>query len=203
MFVTREKMTAIYIVGGRGSGKTTLANRLSSQFALPCYEMDLIGWENGVGAQRPLAVCLREVHEIAIQADWVMEGGHRPWIDELLQSAEQIVWLDLSWNIARWRLVTRGRSKQIVLVLDQAGWHTSQTLAVPDGIHLVFLPPYSPELQPVERVFPLTNEAIANRRFVTLDDLQEVQAQRCATLQDNPAHIRAVTHFQWWPCMHR
>jgi len=107
MFVTREKMTRIYIAGGPGSGKTTLANRLSSQFTLPCYEMDLIGWENGVGAERPLEVCLREVHEIAIQADWVTEGGHRPWIDELLQSAEQIVWLDLSWNIARWRLVTR------------------------------------------------------------------------------------------------
>jgi hypothetical protein len=39
-------------------------------------------------------------------------------------------------------------SKQIVLVLDRAGWHTSVKLRVPDHVHLLFLPPYSPELQP-------------------------------------------------------
>ena len=37
--------------------------------------------------------------------------------------------------------------KHIILVLDRAGWHSSQELVVPDGIHFVFLPPYSPELQ--------------------------------------------------------
>ena len=47
-------MTRMYITGGPGSGKTTLAKRISSQLTLPCYEMDLIGWENGVGAERPL-----------------------------------------------------------------------------------------------------------------------------------------------------
>ncbi len=100
-------MTRIYIAGGPGSGKTTLAKRLSSHLALPSHEMDLIGWENGVGAPRPLEACLRDVHEIAIQTDWVAEGGHHPWIDEFLQRAELIVWLDLSWSIARWRLLTR------------------------------------------------------------------------------------------------
>lgn len=100
-------MTRIYITGGAGSGKTTLAKRISHQLNIPCYEMDCIGWENGVGAERPLEVRLGDVHEIAIQADWVAEGGHSPWRNELLQSAEQIVCLDLSWNIAGWRILTR------------------------------------------------------------------------------------------------
>lgn len=100
-------MTRIYIVGGPGSGKTTLAKHLSHQFNIPYYEMDLIGWENGVGVPCPLEVRLHDVHEIAQQADWIAEGGHRPWIDELLQQAEQIVWLDLPWHIARWRILTR------------------------------------------------------------------------------------------------
>ena len=65
--------------------------------------------------------------------------------------------------------ISAGPQKHVILVLDQSGWHTSQALTVPDGIHLVFLPPYSPELQPAERLWPLTNEAIANRHFQTLD----------------------------------
>lgn len=100
-------MTRIYIAGGPGSGKTTLAKRISSSLTIPFYEMDLIGWENGVGAPRPLEVCAQDVHDIANRADWVAEGGHHPWIDELLQRAELIVWLDLPWNIARRRLLMR------------------------------------------------------------------------------------------------
>jgi broad-specificity NMP kinase len=44
-------MTCIYILGGPGSGKTTLANRISYQLTIPCYELDLIGWEKGVGTR--------------------------------------------------------------------------------------------------------------------------------------------------------
>lgn len=89
--------------------------------------------------------------------------------------------------------------KHIILVLDRAGWHGSQELVVPDGIHFVFLPPYSPELQPCERLWPLSNEAIANRRFETLDELQEAQAERCVALQNDLTGIRHATLFHWWP----
>ena len=39
-----------------------------------------------------------------------------------------------------------GQDKHIVLVVDQAGWHTSEQVKIPPGIHLSFLPAYSPEL---------------------------------------------------------
>ncbi|HKF37786.1 MAG TPA: IS630 family transposase, partial [Ktedonobacteraceae bacterium] len=97
------------------------------------------------------------------------------------------------------RAVGAGLHRHIVLVLDRAGWHKSEEVVVPEGIHLVFLPPYSPELQPCERLWPLTNEAIANHRFQTLDELQEVQAQRCIALQDDAACLRHATQFHWWP----
>lgn len=67
----------------------------------------MIGWENGVGAERPLDVRLQNVHEIAIQADWVAESWHGEWTNELLQSAGQLVWLDLPWRIAGWRILMR------------------------------------------------------------------------------------------------
>ena len=41
----------------------------------------------------------------------------------------------------------------IKLIMDQAGWHKSQGLRVPDNIQIEFLPPYSPELNPVERLW--------------------------------------------------
>jgi transposase len=75
-----------------------------------------------------------------------------------------------------------GDKKQILLVVDQAGWHTSKNLKIPDGLHLIFLPSHSPELQPAERLWALVDEPIANRSFETLDDLEEILFKRCQTL---------------------
>jgi hypothetical protein len=100
-------MTRIYIIGGPGSGKTTLAKRLSQQLAIPCYDMDRVGWEGGFGAQRPLDVRLHDVHEIVMQTEWIAEGWFSPWTNELCEYAEHIIWLDLPWRIARWRIFTR------------------------------------------------------------------------------------------------
>ena len=58
-------------------------------------------------------------------------------------------------------------------------------LVVPDGIELVYLPPYTPELQPAERIWPLLRESVANRVFKTLDALEEVLVRRCRWLLQN------------------
>jgi len=46
-----------------------------------------------------------------------------------------------------------GPNRHIVLVLDQAGWHVSKSLKVPNNITLLHLPPYSPELNCIERLW--------------------------------------------------
>jgi len=46
-----------------------------------------------------------------------------------------------------------GRDRTIVLELDNAGWHGEPNLQLPDGIRLVYLPPYTPELNPQEKVW--------------------------------------------------
>lgn len=86
-----------------------------------------------------------------------------------------------------------------VVVLDRAGWHVSADLPLPDGIDLVFLPAYSPELQPAERLWPLVDEPIANRAFPTLDALEDVLVDRCRTLDADPQRLRAHTLYHWWP----
>ena len=55
--------------------------------------------------------------------------------------------------------------------MDGAGWHLSKSVKIPKGIHLCCLPSHSPELQPAERLWPLTNEPIANRYFSSLDEV--------------------------------
>jgi len=67
------------------------------------------------------------------------------------------------------------------------------------GIHLYCLPSHSPELQPAERLWPLTNEPIANRYFSSLDELEAVLYQRCQKLLDLKQLICGLTHFHWWP----
>ena len=95
------------------------------------------------------------------------------------------------------RSVGAGRERHVVLVLDNAGWHGPENLPVPEGLTLVFLPPYSPELQPAERLWPLVDEPVANKHFSTLADLEAVLAERCTRLDADA--IRPHTAFHWWP----
>jgi hypothetical protein len=86
-----------------------------------------------------------------------------------------------------------------VLVVDQAGWHTSPRLVLPVGVHLAFLPPYSPELQPAERLWGPVDEAVANRTFADLGQLQDALADRCRALERHRPALKARCHYHWWP----
>ncbi len=92
-----------------------------------------------------------------------------------------------------------GDDTPVLLVVDQAGWHAGQEVVVPPGITLIFLPPYSPELQPAERLWPLSNEAICNKHFDSLQELEETQCVRCCQLQEQPELVKSFALFHWWP----
>jgi hypothetical protein len=82
-------------------------------------------------------------------------------------------------------------------VLDTAGRHGPEGLAVPEGISLVFLPPRSPELQPAERLWPPSNEPAVGRHLATLADLDAIVAERCGRL--DAAVLRPHTDCHGWP----
>jgi adenylate kinase family enzyme len=100
-----DSQKRIHIIGSGGSGKTTLARQLAVIINAPCYELDQIGYENG--AKRSLEVRLKDVRQIASQPTWVSEGGFVWWVDDLLQGADVIVWLDLHWTLCYRRIVLR------------------------------------------------------------------------------------------------
>lgn len=65
-----------------------------------------------------------------------------------------------------------GVDAHVVLVLDQAGWHVAKNLVVPDNMTLLHLPPYSPELNPVERLWAyIRSHYLSNKAY---DDYQQL-----------------------------
>ena len=85
-----------------------------------------------------------------------------------------------------------------VLVLDQAGWHLSKGLRIPVNITLLHLPPYSPELNPVERLWAyLRSHYLSNRAYEDYDDLFD----RCgrAWNQLTPEQLCSICRTQWIP----
>ena len=87
--------------------------------------------------------------------------------------------------------------KQIILLLDRAGFHTGKGLEVPQGIELFYLPPWTPELQPAERLWPLLREAIANKVWTTLCALEDAVEKRCQWFSKNRKKVQAHVGFQW------
>lgn len=85
-----------------------------------------------------------------------------------------------------------------VLVLDGAGWHGSDALAIPDTITLVTLPPYAPELNPVENVWQyLRQNKLAIRLYETYDAIVEACCQAWNDLIAQPDKIASITAREW------
>lgn len=95
--------------------------------------------------------------------------------------------------------VGAGSNKRVILLLDNAGWHTLPNLAVPDGSRLVYLPPYSPKLQPAETLWTLVDEPVVNRHIASIAELETIVAKRCLDLIDQKQAIQVRAAFHWWP----
>ncbi len=89
-----------------------------------------------------------------------------------------------------------GPDHHAVLVLDQAGWHVAKALRVPENITLLPLPPYSPELNPIERLWAhLKSHYLSNRIFTDYDDL--FAACRDAWNLLDESRLRSLTKTTW------
>jgi transposase len=85
-----------------------------------------------------------------------------------------------------------------VLLLDQAGWHGSRDLVVPDNITLLPLPPRSPELNPVENVWQFMRDNwLSNRVFVSYTDILDHCCRAWNTLVDQPWRIITLGLRRW------
>jgi len=84
----------------------------------------------------------------------------------------------------------------IVLAADGARWHSSGGLAIPDNIEIITLPPYTPEMNPIERIWSwLRRHGFHNEVFQTLD---KVVDRLCETIRSlSPNTIKSITGRDW------
>lgn len=85
-----------------------------------------------------------------------------------------------------------------MLLLDGAAWHGSLKLAPPENITLVTLPPYSPELNPVENIWEyLRKNKLANRLYETYEDIVEACCEAWNYLMAMPEQIASIATRSW------
>lgn len=86
----------------------------------------------------------------------------------------------------------------IVMVMDQAGWHIAGELTVPQNMRLIFLPPYSPELNPAEHLWgSLREDCFANNVFANLDAVELALTAGLVALEADHTRTRSMTGFKW------
>ena len=95
---------------------------------------------------------------------------------------------------------TIATDEHVVMVLDQAGWHGSGALRVPSQITLVALPPYSPELNPVERVWLYLKERFLSHRLLAdYDAIVDAACRAWIRLIAEVGRIRSLCSYPWIP----
>jgi len=99
----------VHILGGPGSGKTTLAQEIVALLGVPHNDLDLIGQKNGTDA----AAHIDDAFALAGQSGWVTEGIYLVLVDPYLYQADYIVYLDIAWPLAAWRIVYRHISRSL------------------------------------------------------------------------------------------
>ena len=84
-----------------------------------------------------------------------------------------------------------------ILILDNGAFHHARSLVIPDNIALVFLPPYSPELNPAEKVWWLIKRELKMKLFKTIEELQQAMSKAIKKLINNDS-IKQLTAFHYY-----
>lgn len=111
-------------------------------------------------------------------------GDHRGFIANCCTTAVMNIHLtDLSESVSN--------DSHIVLICDQAGWHHSKNLVIPNNISFCFLPAYSPELNPIERLWLWLKERyLSNQTFANLEEI--IEAGQNAWQKLTRDHVKSV-----------
>jgi transposase len=86
----------------------------------------------------------------------------------------------------------------IGVVLDSSGSHHSSEVVWPQDMQPLYLPPYSPELNPAEQIFRHIRKHLSNTVFTTLDELQDALIDELQLFWEQPTVLLSLTGYPWW-----
>lgn len=90
------------------------------------------------------------------------------------------------------------KGRHVALIVDNAGWHTSKSLNVPDNITLVPLPPYSPELNPMEQVWQwMKHNYLSNICFDKYENILDKLTQSWNAFAENSELVKSICQREW------
>ena len=93
---------------------------------------------------------------------------------------------------------TIAEDEHVAMVLDRAGWHGAKALAVPANITLVPLPPYAPELNPVERVWLYLKERfLSHRLHADYDAIADAASRAWNRLIADAGRLTSLCSYPW------
>jgi transposase len=96
------------------------------------------------------------------------------------------------------QLAGRDPSAEHVVIQDQAGFHLNPELhTLPARIHVIALPPYSPELNPVEAIGDVVKDRIANTLWSTLEALEEAMTEELRPIYESAERVRSLVSHPW------
>lgn len=99
-------------------------------------------------------------------------------------------------NLFLQKLSEQYAEDHIVLCCDGAAWHKSGTLNIPDNIKLFYIPPYTPEMNPVEQIWKeIRKRGFRNQVFQTLENVVDHLCETICTL--SPTTIACITGRNW------
>ena len=122
---------------------------------------------------------------------------------ELILPSANADWMAAALTeFARW--ADPAGEKLLVVLVDNTGWHEARRPQVPPNMLMHRLPRCTPELQPIEPLWPLVREVTANRSYDDPESMQVPLEERCRWLMDHPRIVRGAVGFQWaaangWP----
>lgn len=100
----------IHIIGGSGSGKTYLAQKMSKESGIPHFDLDDIQWDNGTehyGKKRDTHERDALLADILKRDDWIIEGVYYAWCKQCFADADQIYLLNVPRYKYRYRIIRR------------------------------------------------------------------------------------------------
>jgi transposase len=117
-------------------------------------------------------------------------AGSTPWYCQKVNGQWMRVFLT--------EVASRYPFENIVMVVDGAGWHKSKAFEMPTNLRLLFLPPYSPELNPQEHIWDeLREKCFHNKTFESLDLLEDHLVESLKIMEAQNETVKSITAWDW------